>query len=134
MGYLWRVKQLIRILLSSLFCTTILLQQFSALPMLLAFQLNRSEISKRFCENKNAPEKHCCGKCYLQKQLKENEHKQKPLGTSVREAQVLLFFESLTSVHHNNNYHFFSNLRPDSTLMHAISSMQLDTPPPEAMV
>ena len=37
------------------------------------FSANRNYIAKELCENKNAPEKKCAGKCYLKKQLNKIE-------------------------------------------------------------
>jgi hypothetical protein len=108
------------------------MQQLSSLPVLLAFQMNRAEISNRFCENRNAPEKHCCGKCYLQKQLKENENKQKPLGTLLRDANLLLFLESFEATTHNNTYLFLSSLHQSITLPSSRLALQQPSPPPEA--
>ena len=35
------------------------------------FYVNQKEIAAKECENKNRPEMHCNGKCYLAKQLKK---------------------------------------------------------------
>jgi hypothetical protein len=35
------------------------------------YELNKADITARYCENKNRPELHCNGKCYLAKQLKK---------------------------------------------------------------
>jgi hypothetical protein len=35
------------------------------------YELNKSEITARYCENKNRPELHCNGQCYLAKQLQK---------------------------------------------------------------
>lgn len=35
------------------------------------FKANQDYIAKEFCENKDKPEMHCNGKCYLKKQLKK---------------------------------------------------------------
>ena len=38
------------------------------------FQLNQKEIVRMECENKNRPELHCNGKCYLAKQLQKADN------------------------------------------------------------
>ncbi|MCF8202285.1 MAG: hypothetical protein K9J18_04275 [Crocinitomicaceae bacterium] len=35
------------------------------------YELNKAEITARYCENKNRPELHCNGQCYLAKQLQK---------------------------------------------------------------
>jgi hypothetical protein len=35
------------------------------------FQLNKDYIAKNLCENRQQPQKKCCGSCYLKKQLKK---------------------------------------------------------------
>lgn len=42
-----------------------------------AFYANQDTISQTLCENRNLPTKHCNGKCYLGKQLKEDDKKEK---------------------------------------------------------
>jgi hypothetical protein len=37
----------------------------------LKYELNKAEITQKYCENKNRPELHCNGQCYLAKQLKK---------------------------------------------------------------
>jgi hypothetical protein len=37
------------------------------------FYLNQKEIAEKECENKNRPEMHCNGKCYLAKKLKKSD-------------------------------------------------------------
>ncbi len=37
----------------------------------LHYELNKAEITARYCENKNRPELHCNGQCYLAKQLQK---------------------------------------------------------------
>ena len=38
------------------------------------FKLNQKAITEQFCINKNKPELHCNGKCYLSKELQETEN------------------------------------------------------------
>lgn len=45
--------------------------------VLLHFWANRAYIAERFCENKDKPQLHCEGKCYLHKQLKKAEPPEK---------------------------------------------------------
>lgn len=40
------------------------------LAILGLFKLNQDYIVKNLCENRSKPQKKCCGKCYLKKQLK----------------------------------------------------------------
>jgi hypothetical protein len=41
--------------------------------VLLNFMANRTYIVEHFCENKDKPQLHCEGKCYLHKELKKSE-------------------------------------------------------------
>ncbi len=51
----------------------VLLQTFSRFVVEADYFLNRSYIAKVLCINKTQPERHCKGKCYLAKQLKEQQ-------------------------------------------------------------
>jgi len=41
------------------------------------FEMNQKYIASALCENRNRPEMHCNGKCYLMKKLKQAEEKEK---------------------------------------------------------
>ena len=45
--------------------------------IILYWKINQVYITQAHCENKNKPQMHCDGKCYLYKQLKKAEEKQK---------------------------------------------------------
>lgn len=45
--------------------------------VVVAFYVNQQVISQTLCENRNLPAKQCNGKCYLGKQLKEDDKKEK---------------------------------------------------------
>jgi len=51
--------------------------QFSRLFIYAGFELNQNYIASTLCENRNKPELHCNGKCYLMKKLKQAEEKEK---------------------------------------------------------
>ena len=62
-------------MLRSIFSFLLLLLFVSKLAYSLIWQvhyeLNKAEITARYCENKNRPELHCNGQCYLAKQLQK---------------------------------------------------------------
>lgn len=45
--------------------------------IILYWKVNQAYITQTLCENKNKPQMHCDGKCYLYKQLKKAEENQK---------------------------------------------------------
>ena len=50
---------------------------FYGLVLQVHFYMNQAEITRLECENKNRPEMHCNGKCYLAKQLQKVEEELK---------------------------------------------------------
>lgn len=48
----------------------------------LDYQLRKDFIVKNYCVNKNRPEMHCDGKCYLAKQLKKAQEKEEKEATN----------------------------------------------------
>lgn len=72
------------------------------------YELNKAEITARYCENKNRPELHCNGQCYLAKQLqkadselqsKEQEQQNHlDLGAKIISEQFYLLHEAPFSV------------------------------------
>lgn len=60
------------LLLCSLICSS-----FSRVFVYAGFELNQKYIASTLCENRNKPELHCNGKCYLAKKLKQAEEKER---------------------------------------------------------
>jgi hypothetical protein len=69
----------------------ILLQGGTKVGIFAFYKLNQDYISKVFCENRNNPVVHCNGKCYLSKQLKTQEEKDKKAPVDVKGRSILLF-------------------------------------------
>ncbi len=56
-------------------------QSFVKLGIVIWYEYNKDYIAKNLCENRAAPEKKCCGKCYLNKQLNKVEKSGKDNST-----------------------------------------------------
>ncbi len=79
-------------LISILFLSSILIQSFSRIFILVEYELNKEYITNIFCENKSEPQLQCNGKCHLMKQLKaEDEKENMPLNKIKVKSDVLLF-------------------------------------------
>jgi len=50
---------------------------FSRFFIYAGFEINRTYIAQALCENRDKPELHCNGKCFVKKKLKEAEEKEK---------------------------------------------------------
>ncbi|WP_229201787.1 hypothetical protein [Arsenicibacter rosenii] len=63
------------------------------------YQLNKDYIARVLCENRDKPQLHCDGKCYLAKRLKEQQDKQdKETAERVQKLPVVqLFSDALTT-------------------------------------
>jgi hypothetical protein len=72
-------RQLIAILL----LLSISYQSFVKLGIVIWYQVNKEYVARNLCENKNQPEKKCCGKCYLNKQLNKADK-----GTTEKNSSV----------------------------------------------
>ncbi|MBF9140875.1 hypothetical protein [Hymenobacter properus] len=72
-----------------------LLQTLGREVLVLDYQLNKAEITARFCVNKARPQLHCNGKCHLAKQLRRAEGADKKAPT---EAQAKVKYEVLPTV------------------------------------
>jgi len=64
---------------------------FSRFFIYAGFDMNRSYIAAKLCENRSRPWLHCNGHCYLMKKLKQADEKQ---ATNEREAQKNLVQET----------------------------------------
>jgi hypothetical protein len=59
------------------------------------FKLNRDYIAKVLCENRERPQMHCNGKCYLAKKLKQQQEKQdKETSEKVQNTPIIQLFTS----------------------------------------
>lgn len=72
------------------------------------FYANQDSIARAHCVNKNRPQMHCDGKCYLAKKLKQAEQQEanSPSGNNGNEKSDLTVF-----VAHKYQFHF---LEPDA--------------------
>ena len=48
--------------------------QFTAVFILIDYELNKDWVTLKYCENKDKPEMNCQGKCHLIKQLQKNKN------------------------------------------------------------
>src|SRR5882757_3823613 len=70
---------------------SVLTVNYSRLFVYAGFKLNQSYIAANLCENRNQPQLHCNGRCYLMKKLKQAEEKQ---NNAAKEAQKSLAQEA----------------------------------------
>lgn len=74
--------------LSFLMIAILMLHSSSKVFIYMDFCLNRNYIAQNLCENRNNPDSHCAGSCYLKKELKKDSEQQQkyervPFQTSV---------------------------------------------------
>ena len=82
-----------------------MLSQILVKPLLVVnYHLNKTEIARKYCENKAKPKMHCDGKCHLMKQLKKEEKKEpSPFSKDTKDKFEPQFFKE-------NIYNFRSNV------------------------
>lgn len=74
----------------------IMLQNFGSMYILLHFKINRDYIAKSLCVKKNEPGNCCKGSCYLNKQLKEEDKKEKsPTSAELKDKTETQFCETI---------------------------------------
>ncbi|KAA5538622.1 hypothetical protein [Adhaeribacter rhizoryzae] len=70
-----------------------LTQAFSKLLLVIDYQANKAFITEFLCINKNKPELHCNGHCFLKKNLKEAEEAEKHSTNPTQEINITLFYQ-----------------------------------------
>ncbi|MDR6197881.1 hypothetical protein [Siphonobacter sp. SORGH_AS_0500] len=76
--------------ISVIFLTGLLLVRALVVPaILMDFEFRKDYIIKYYCENRNRPELHCDGKCYLAKKLKATQESQEKEASQRLLTQVL---------------------------------------------
>lgn len=69
------------------------MQMFSQLSVLAGYELNKNYIAKVLCVNRDKPEMHCNGKCYLKKKLQQDQQrKNSENGTVGNRMDISLFY------------------------------------------
>lgn len=64
--------------------------------LLINYQLNKVEITNKFCVNKDKPKLNCNGKCHLKKQLqKVDEQEKKSQQSQNKLKEIQLFIENV---------------------------------------
>jgi len=94
---------------------------FSRWSFVVYYQVNKSYIAKELCINRNKPQLHCEGKCFLAKKLKAAEEKEQKATSEKLEKmpEIVLFFDNshvdlsgLSSFEEFPKHHSFSYLEP----------------------
>lgn len=83
---------------------------FSRLFVFAGFELNQKYIAEALCENKDKPQLHCNGHCYLMKKLEQAQEKQKQQEKEVKKnsfqeafiEEISLFNFKLEELHIQN--------------------------------
>ncbi len=82
------MKKVIAILLLSGF----VLQAFSQLMVIAGFELNRGYISQHLCVNRDNPNMNCRGKCFLTKELHQDQHRKNQENENTGNRMVIFLF------------------------------------------
>ncbi|WP_072359653.1 hypothetical protein [Chitinophaga sancti] len=76
--------------------TGLLLQNCSQYLISLEYKLNQNYIASVLCVNRDKPDMHCNGKCYLKKQL-ERDQQQQNNGSAGKEKYEVSYIDDLYS-------------------------------------
>ncbi|GAA4307673.1 hypothetical protein GCM10023149_01280 [Mucilaginibacter gynuensis] len=74
--------------------TALLISNFTRLFVYAGYELNKKYIAATLCENRDKPQMHCNGRCYLAKKIKQAEEKEK---SQERESQKNHFQEAFVN-------------------------------------
>lgn len=78
-----------------LMAITVVLQSLSLLYVECEYNLNKAYVSNVLCVNRDKPQMHCDGKCFLKKELNRNADHQRNDQNTTSSISLLLFFEQL---------------------------------------
>jgi hypothetical protein len=98
----------------------LLLQNFSQVIIMVKYKIDQAYIASVLCENRDNPEMHCNGKCYLRKQLKQDEQHQQN-GTTSKEKYEVSFINALLEFD-------FAPVAPSTALLVYYQDPELHTP------
>lgn len=82
--------------LSIVLLSSFLIVNMSKSIILVNYEMNKKEITAKYCINKDKPQMHCCGKCLLKRKLAEQEEQQKlPVYPDIKTDMQLYCSESI---------------------------------------
>ncbi len=109
---------------------SIMAQGMVNLALCAYYQVNKKAITEKLCVNKNKPQMHCNGQCYLSKQLKKAEENEKRQNRSLRENdEVISLFDEHTQFSYFPNFSFVSYIGYYTDKQLTAPHIVLDQPP-----
>jgi len=81
----------------------IIVQSFNKLGIILAFNINQNYIAASLCVNKDKPQLHCNGRCFLAKKLRQAEQNEEKQRAENQEKANVLFFCKLNRLELNGS-------------------------------
>lgn len=122
-----------RTVLVYIWLITTILPTFSQWGTIAYYQINKEYITRILCENRDKPQLHCNGKCYLAKKLSEQqEKKDQQTSKSIQNIPVLQLFASAIASFEFPASHFL--LRRERIFPYHLASYQAPlsilVPPP----
>ncbi|WP_146153502.1 hypothetical protein [Adhaeribacter arboris] len=90
--------------LTILLLVVMMLQSFSKVLIVLNYQANKNYIAAFLCVNKQKPQLHCEGHCYLKKELNKAEEAQKKSTNQNQKFEITLFCQNLLKVNFQPEY------------------------------
>jgi predicted membrane protein len=109
----------VRSVLSIILLSSFLIVNLSKSIILVNYEMNKAEITAKYCINKDKPQMHCCGKCLLKKKLAEEEEQQKlPAYPDIKTDIQLYCSESFTFLNSNGNTQI--DLIPTTHILHTL--------------
>lgn len=85
------MKQLLTILLLSV----ILMQTCGKLVIFVNYEINKKQITEKYCVNKDKPMAHCDGMCHMIKQLQKEEKRENTPAKNQNEKYEIILFSSV---------------------------------------
>jgi hypothetical protein len=103
-----------RIIVPAFLILVMLMHVFSKTIIYTAFLINQDYIAKNLCENRNAPEKKCCGKCQLEKRMTgEAQNQDAQLPSLLKSIDEITLIHSQTSAIQFKSFFSYSFLFPE---------------------
>jgi len=84
--------------LTILLLVVMMLQSFSKVLIVLNYQANKNFIAEFLCVNRQKPQLHCEGHCFLKKELNKAEEAQKKSTHQNQKFEITLFCQNLFRV------------------------------------
>jgi hypothetical protein len=126
-----KILRFITCLLTVLLALGVMVESTGKGGILVSYLINKAYITSNLCENRADKSKHCNGKCYLMKQLKQQDKQQQSStpATPVHQEEIIMDMPGHSLLVVLNNQSVSADIYPERSHYHSRNGSDIFHPP-----